>query len=346
VIVALGLTSCINDSVLEPETHSVGVVFGVTLENVNSYRGSRVSGSDTNNWTNQYDSDYGSGLDVYLKTIDVLVYDANTNEYIGRLDRSSLVERESSETGVHKFVSSFDINRELKAGDKFKFVVLLNSVSLSGTDITSTNAKVVWCDADGKRQLDAIPMWGVGVVEVPDDFDNSLSIGNIYVLRSVAKVEIKLSDDIKDDNQLQQAVVSIQSSELYQAPASFVNAATVGELTHVADTFNPCKDANQLIKDAAYSADNNIISIYLPEYSNTATGAVAATITLVINDIEYAGAVHFQDYSDGKPVESTDFDIVRNHLYQYVITGVAKSGLKFKTKIKDMELGGEYEYEY
>jgi hypothetical protein len=66
--------------------------------------------------------------------------------------------------------------------------------------------------------------------------------------------------------------------------------------------------------------------IYVPEMRQVgqsldgsgATKKISTDISLKFNDIAYT--IYFKEYNDdGEPVDNTDFNIIRNHIYRYTV---------------------------
>ena len=67
--------------------------------------------------------------------------------------------------------------------------------------------------------------------------------------------------------------------------------------------------------------------VYLPEYDNTDP----AVISVLIGEKEYD--IEFKDYIEGK-ASGENYNIVRNHYYQYTITNVAEQSVEVNFALK------------
>ena len=73
-------------------------------------------------------------------------------------------------------------------------------------------------------------------------------------------------------------------------------------------------------------------TLYTPEYDNTSTGATKAIISFSLEKggVTTIHKLQFKHYSDGAPVDGSDYNIVRNHWYRFVVYTTPSSGPKVK----------------
>jgi hypothetical protein len=159
-----------------------------------------------------------------------------------------------------------------------------------------------------------IPMWGVKQTTLRLTKGELTKLTEpIYLLRSMAKVEVKLADAIANDFELTSVVVD-KYNKIGNVLPSYQKLVDT-EYMDPELVFNPntsiAKDSLSFMQvegeDAFY--------VYLPEYDNVNP----ATLSVVIDKKTYT--IEFKNYVDGKASGNT-YNIVRNHIYQYTITSV------------------------
>ena len=180
-------------------------------------------------------------------------------------------------------------------------------------------------------------MWGVTTATLELKAGERQTLTNpIDLLRAMAKVEVKLSGENVTDYKITGVTISRSNTQGYCLPKDYDKVATTGELDREEGenitTFNPYT-ALPATEDVAFTQDENgTYILYLPEYDNTSTGTTAATISVTIGEENYP--LYFCNYdTDGQPQTDTTFDIVRNHLYRYNITGIDDGELTVQYRV-------------
>ena len=203
---------------------------------------------------------------------------------------------------------------------------------------------------DVASDTEFIPMWGVKAASLELVKDATQDLGTIYVLRAMAKVEVKLSDALSAGGY---TLTSMTMKNLnacgyclpYGAPT-----LTQTEALSLETCFRP---------DGAATVGNHTVSgygksswvMYVPEYRNVGADAPAViNVGLMHNGVlmeldPETGLIQFKGYDAGKPTGAA-YNIVRNHNYVFEITGIKEESLVFRVTIDDLELGGRYGFEY
>jgi hypothetical protein len=135
----------------------------------------------------------------------------------------------------------------------------------------------------------------------------------IYLLRSMAKVEVMLADDIADDYELTSVMV-----DKYNTIGNVLPSYQTLVDTENMDSELVCNPNASLAEEHLLFAkveNEDAFYVYLPEYDN----ANPATLSVVIDGKPYP--IEFKNYVDGKAT-GDNYNIVRNHIYQYTITSV------------------------
>lgn len=209
-----------------------------------------------------------------------------------------------------------------------------------------------------------IPMWGVKTVRLSDMSADAAEKPVIYVLRAMAKVEVDLSDELKEKGYtisgmklnsvnengycLPVGAMELENTEALAFSSSF-NENTVSFLTDFA--ISKREKEPEEADDAYSSYLKKPLAMYVPERRND-SDASTVNVTLRrnvdgnISEINPTQPIEFKTYTDGKPTGNA-YDIHRNHNYRFVITGVNADGIKYYlVNIEDLELGGRYGFEF
>lgn len=181
-----------------------------------------------------------------------------------------------------------------------------------------------------------IPLFGIRKVNL-SKYDtqiynaaNPYPLGTVWLLRSLAKIEISTDDD--SGLEIEQAWIESgkwnTGLQLIPSPLSRMeNYNTTGETAQVttapnfdAHEFNPDPVESELIfiKDE----ETGSLVVYLPEYDLSGNPQI---IKLKIKDFTGAFPLSVSPYTEGAPGEGTEpywKCILRNHLYRFQITGI------------------------
>lgn len=192
-----------------------------------------------------------------------------------------------------------------------KVMVLANcGEAAESADISAIEYSI----ADAKRY---IPMWGVASFSSLT-LGKSTDIGDISLLRAMAKVKVQLRDDMAERGYtIGSLAVDGYNTRGYSVPLTYRSVSKTTDIRfdgslHPLDS--KATDGPLNFTDYGY--------VYLPEYSNTLSGATPSTISVdLYRNGEHEGyyTLQFRGYdSDGAPT-GTPYDIQRNHYYQFVI---------------------------
>ncbi len=177
----------------------------------------------------------------------------------------------------------------------------------------------------------------------------------IYVLRAMAKVEVKLGEGpLSEGYTLSSMTMHNVNSSGYVLPKDAVNVQLTEalELDKCLKTTSSRTDTYSVVRGDG--EDGSSLTMYVPEYDNlTVEESLTAKLKLQMKkgeSVSYTPStyIHFDVYGDdGKPT-GNPYDIKRNHKYLFVINSIVvdETGLKFIVDIEDLELGGRYGFEY
>ena len=300
------LASCSrNDEVAVAEGEEGKVYVTLTLSINGEEAGSRAT------WENYDNPDAGDKWENTIDDLQIRIYEATTNKYVGKVDDLvPLMENKYSGT-LSKATWQANTNYKVMVFANCPLIdesVDISTLSYSHTDI---------------NKIDYIPMWGVTTAQFNLTPGVSEQIGEIKLLRSMAKVEIIMN---ADGYTIDNIAVDKSNTQGYCLPLGYNSVAETDKLDMEGTSpasFHPYTTDTPIEKkqDGKYY-------IYLPEYDNSTD---AAKIQVTVNDETYD--LEFKDYENGAPKDGTQYDIVRNHIYRYTITGVNDGKLKLEYRV-------------
>lgn len=360
VAVATALASCINedeivggDCIIDDEDNAK-ITFTIVTNDDGRTRADN-DGTDNKQWKDITTTDVSANdYETRIDDLQVFVYDTN-NKYLGKVQNLSYSRIGQTDNNHYQYSYTGSLPASI-SGDKVsaKFVIIANGNTYEPTTASTLNdmASQVLSYGDGSgfktvSGLDApataIPMWGV--LEVNDctlKAGWSTDIGDIYLLRTVAKLKVQLNTTNLTDYHIYSATLSDYNQTMNIVPrgyksingtnieASFISC-TDTKLLYTDDsstknqndeTFNP--NASQANAAIAFEKNSDgSLYLYLPEYDNTnATAQLAVTLKLGTTE-ETAKSYTFliDRYTDGN-AEGTRVDLVRNHVYTYQIDDI------------------------
>lgn len=272
-------------------TQQVGIAFTISLE-APSTRAFNEGWNDYNPSTHGTDRENAINPD----DIQIVVCDSN-GESIAQVGDVHITRRSATEfavTGTWR-----DSGRRLDMARRI--MVLANCHASIEYGIMQTS--------------DYLPMWGVA--KLPElVMGKSNDIGNIDLLRAVAKVSVALRGDMVEKGfSIASLTLDRYNTRGYCMPAGYKTVDNTAGLSFAA-TLN-------VLSSTATSLDFTANSTaYIPEYDNTSLTAVPSTINVNLNrngKHEGTYTLRFAHYdSDGAPTGNV-YDIMRNHIYAYTI---------------------------
>lgn len=185
-----------------------------------------------------------------------------------------------------------------------------------------------------------IPMWGVTTLTGKLEMGKSNDLGTIDMLRSLAKVKVKLADGMKARNYSLGAMqLNNYNTSGYTLPLTYNTAASTAAIR-----FGNSLHANSSwAQSIAMTGDGDeSIMLYIPEYDNiNAAADRKATISLqLMRDGEEEGnyTLHFCNYTpEGAPDAASTYNIQRNHYYEYTV-GRTDDQVKIVLNVKKWNL--------
>lgn len=185
-----------------------------------------------------------------------------------------------------------------------------------------------------------IPMWGVTTLTNELVVGKSNNLGTIDLLRSLAKVKVKLADGMKSRKYSLGAMqLNNYNTSGYTLPLTYNTVASTAAIR-----FGNSLHANSSWAQSITMTNNGdeSIMLYIPEYDNiNAATDRKATISLqLMRDGEEEGnyTLHFCNYTpEGAPDAASTYNIQRNHYYEYTV-GRTDVQVKIVLNVKEWNL--------
>ena len=185
-----------------------------------------------------------------------------------------------------------------------------------------------------------IPMWGVTTLTNELVVGKSNNLGTIDLLRSLAKVKVKLADGMKARNYSLGALqLNNYNTSGYTLPLTYNTVASTAAIRFGNSLHDNSSWAQSITM--TNNGDESIM-LYIPEYDNiNAATDRKATISLqLMRDGEEEGnyTLHFCNYTpEGAPDAASTYNIQRNHYYEYTV-GLTDDQVKIVLNVKEWNL--------
>lgn len=302
----LSLASCSrNDEVAVAEGEEGKVYVTLTLSINGEEAGSRATWEDNDN------PEDGNEWENTIDDLQILIYDANNN-YVGKVeDLIQLLD------GRYSGKLS---DAEWTGNTNYKIMAFANCPSIDNPSNINTLDYT-------RANVSYIPMWGVTTAQFNLTPGVSEDIGSIDLLRAMAKVEVFMN---AEGYTIDNIAVDKSNPNGYCLPNGYNSVSETDQLDMEGET--PASFKPYTSETPESKAEDGQHYIYLPEYDNSTK---PAKIQVTVNNETYE--LEFKDYVNGAPT-GDPYDIVRNHIYRYTITGVNDGKLIIKYKAMPWEL--------
>lgn len=240
-----------------------------------------------------------------------------------------------------------DIIKWKAEGEKnvYQFVGIVNGINKK-TDVYGAKISVFANMGKDEESLitefpysvENIPMWGVRKIGLNEDNEHPylapgtrVDLGSIGLLRAMAKMEVALTPDMAADYELKEVSLNKFNGTGYCLPKGYGAASNTQDMS-TTGVFNPLDDDSQALltfKKETYETKDGTTKtsyiVYLPEVDNK-DNSLEVTVKLLPKNASdetalETGTFAVMDYTDeALPVA---IDIIRNHWYQYEISGFA-----------------------
>lgn len=293
----------------------------------------------------------GTGYENYIDIEDgdfrILLFDATNDTYLTTFEPTSIRPTDNTE-----YPQTYYVEGELSEtyDNNFKLVVLANWGNYPELSATST-IESVCSDAASIFTYTApftpsatqrIPMYGVKLCTATLRPDLLTDLGQVDLLRAMAKIEVKCS---AEGFELSGVKLHRYNTKGYCAPTG-VYDDTKTDWNYDEDevcqheVHIPVNSVSTSQLDFEPTADGFIA--YVPEFDNTTNTAERTYIEVSLIHTDDKSTVNLEetniyfclyDEENGMPTQNTDFDIVRNHWYKYDITNVDDGELIFQYRV-------------
>lgn len=285
-------------------TEDVSVAFTLTVADATSTR------ADNDGWDDYSPAQDGILNENMVNTDDIIIaiYDDKGNRVDIVEDLRVTKISDASGTGTMYAITGVWRNAKPNVERAKRLMVMANC----NTSVWSDPSTLTYDLLPEERKY--IPMWGVVKIPATLTLGKQNKLHNIRMLRAMAKVSVKLRDDMTDYGYaIGSMTVNNYNTKGYCVPKTF------NEVDNTSDV-RFANSLNVLDSHADKIALPTTAPLYLPEYDNSGTNPTTITVKLNRNGkLEGTYTLYFRNYdSDGKPTGPT-YPIQRNHYYQYLI---------------------------
>lgn len=285
-------------------TDDVSVAFTLTVADATSTR------ADNDGWDDYSPAQDGILNENMVNTDDIIIaiYDDKGNRVDIVEDLRVTKISDASGTGTMYAITGVWRNAKPNVERAKRLMVMANC----NTSVWSDPSTLTYDLLPEERKY--IPMWGVVKIPATLTLGKQNKLHNIRMLRAMAKVSVKLRDDMTDYGYaIGSMTVNNYNTKGYCVPKTFNEVDNTSEVrfANSLNVFDSHADKISLPTTAP---------LYLPEYDNSGTNPATITVNLNRNGkLEGTYTLYFRNYdSDGKPTGPT-YPIQRNHYYQYLI---------------------------
>ena len=353
------------DEGLEPtgEKEKVMIRFTIALDEPKTASRASWDGYDPDNsGYSEEDTDQdgiykeeGSSVENYIDAdqTHVVAYRGN-GELMGVMKVNEIIQNQN-DSHLHTLSGELEVDSDEATSMVLKLMVFANC-NLP-TNLNNLNENAIFTmpvAATGNK----IPMWGIATFGTSSNpvnlttgtIANPVNLGDIFMLRSMAKIEITLSDAMFENYNLAGVTPNKYATQGYVMPTlqstsgsvtTSYTVATLGATTSlgVEDVFHPYGTAianpatNGLEFHDPYAADtdkaNRTWVVYVPEYNSSVSGALSFQLNLqdkqgtsIYKTETTPYSFTHGHYTGGKFDTSSAWNVIRNHYYKYEITGI------------------------
>lgn len=282
----------------------------------------------------------GVPFDYYIDPTTVRAMLLNTdNTPIGEISRLQIWPTNQEQTQF-QITGVLPKNMEINLQDpRCKLIVIANTIPET---IENEKTHYNYTQLDPRNEGSSIPMWGVMTTDISPLLDATYYelTDNVWLLRSAAKIEVKLSDKLKErGTEITSATLKYYNMEGNVVPANWQSCNNTQELNCEAgiNVYRHAAVKYPLIKDE----ESGDYYVYIPEYDNINYPGERNKISLSFYDQGkekiFEDAISFCEYSDGKKIEGTDYNITRNHIYRFTVRSIAGESLMLEYHVADWD---------
>lgn len=282
----------------------------------------------------------GVPFDYYIDPTTVRAMLLNTdNTSIGDIGRLQIWPINQEQTQF-KITGVLPKNMEINLQDpRCKLIVIANTIPET---IENEKTHYNYTQLDPRNEGSSIPMWGVMTTDISPLLNATYYelTDNVWLLRSAAKIEVMLSDKLKEQGTtITSATLKYYNIEGNVVPANWQTCNNTQELNCEAgiNVYRHAAVTLPFIKDE----ESGDYYVYIPEYDNINYPGERNKISLSFydqgKDKIFEDAISFCEYSNGNKIEGTDYNITRNHIYRFTVRSIAGESLILEYHVADWD---------
>lgn len=282
----------------------------------------------------------GVPFDYYIDPTTVRAMLINLdNTPIGEISRLQIWPINQEQTQF-KITGVLPKNMEINLQDpRCKLIVIANTIPET---IENEKTHYNYTQLDPRNEGSSIPMWGIMTTDISPLLNATYYelTDNVWLLRSAAKIEVKLSDTLKErGTEITSATLKYYNMEGNVFPANWQSCNNTQELNceFGLNIYRHAAVKYPLIKDE----ESGDYYVYIPEYDNINYPGERNKISLSFYDQGkekiFEDAISFCEYSNGKRIEGTDYNITRNHIYRFTVRSIAGESLMLEYHVADWD---------
>lgn len=345
MLAACFLASCSQDEPAREQTEKFTLSFQLNTNGILTRA--------ADDWEGPYPDNGGSSFDNTITSVDLFML-GEDNSIVKRL--YALKDPDSSSNiytcDVDEKTPGVTIDRsQMTAVFTGRIMALANVEDMQSPWYSPEgweNAKIPYTLKYGQSDDWHIPMWGV------ESYQNEVLVANkvtrlkdIYMLRAVSKIVIKLDPSIQSDYKISSVSMAPSSPEFFGEGYTLPNEALEKTSTlnlGLTGCFDPKTDDVETLSQPVFSFKDSgwECCTYVSESKTDEDSPFAFELTLKSKKEgvpDFTGTLKFSKYSQTNPTqpESTIRYAVRNHVYEFTIN-LAK--LELIPTVKEWEMGG------
>lgn len=332
-------SSCVGDD-QEPCTPTDRLRLSLSIHTASSPASRAITWHPYNDYERVVGNAFENAIDV--DNTQVLLYAADDNRFLAQVNSFDCYVA-AGDGATYTLVGDLAVGDDFYASGSYKVVVCTNFTQLPTDAITAAGLEALTYDRDA---LKYIPMWGVTTQTLTLAPGELTELGGeVYLLRAMAKVVVRLSDALVAQRYtIDRGEIAPCNLTGYCLPAGAMAYANTTDLPlgAAADINAGCHHFIAPQQGATVAAEGaaQALVFYLPEYDNNGSDPepkVGITLKQGNNTLDFPGGILLREYDANSMPTERRFDLLRNHVYTYEITGFSDSGdrLYFHTLIRD-----------
>lgn len=268
-------------------------------------------------WDDYDPQDSGSAYENAINTeeLQVCVCDGQGN-IIGNVENIVAINTSASESYTDYTITGTWANAKQLLEKAKKIMVLANC---GKEPVNASNIATLAFKRSDTANF--IPMWGVTSISTPLQLGKQNSIGNINLLRAMAKIRVRLEDGMQQRGYaLGNISLDNYNDRGYCLPKTYadVDATNLIRFDNSLNAYASWQNTISLTGTATQS-----LTVYVPEYDVIgASDERKPTVNVQLmreGHEEGSYSLQFCNYVEGEPIESSEHNIQRNHFYDYTV---------------------------